>query len=163
MRKLTAMMAGLVVAISVSDASHAQQEGSKSLTGQDYLEIQQLYAQYNWALDSHADNGMAYAKMYTPDGEFVYDDDIKIVGHEEFAKFAVQSTQGDAPRHYATNVIAVPSPEGARGGAYLFSVSGGLGGTYDDILVKTTEGWRFKRRELHRGKLTPMATLLVSQ
>ena len=163
MWKSRAILAGFVVAASVCAVVYAQQKATPSLTAQDYVEIQRLYARFYWALDSHADNGMAYAKTFTPDGEFVYDDN-RIVGHEKLAQLAVQSAQGDdAPRHFATNIIAVPSPEGARGSAYVRGTSGGPGSTYDDVLVKTADGWRFKRRELFSGKLTPTAALLLSE
>jgi hypothetical protein len=49
--------------------------------------------------------------------------------------------------------VITPSPEGARGKAYLFAV--GVGGaptaiaregSYEDVYVKTPVGWRFKAR-----------------
>ena len=162
MWKSKAILAGFVVAATVCAVVYAQQSGGGSLTAEDHTEIQRLYVRFNWALDTQADNGMAYAKMFATDGEFVYGDN-RIGGHDRLAQLAVQSAQGDnAPHHYTTNIIVVPSPGGARGSAYLFGPSGGPGGTYDDVLVKTADGWRFKRRELFQGKLTPTAADLLA-
>jgi SnoaL-like domain len=50
----------------------------------------------------------------------------------------------DAPegKHFrSSGVVIAPSPEGATGRAYLKS-----GGRYDDVYVKTPQGWRFKSR-----------------
>src|SRR5262245_58632943 len=57
-----------------------QSGGAVALTGADYAEIQQLSARYGQAIDSCADNGYEYARLYTPDGVFVdmwSDDAIK--------------------------------------------------------------------------------------
>ena len=57
-----------------------------------------------------------------------------------------------------TNARLEPSPEGARGGAYLLNVVPGVGHApatitsvvvYDDVLVKTSDGWRIKKRTVH--------------
>ena len=45
----------------------AQQRGAR-LTGDDYIEIQQLYARYNNAIDSGDAEG--YAATFVPDGTF---------------------------------------------------------------------------------------------
>jgi hypothetical protein len=43
----------------------------------------------------------------------------------------------------AAGVVIVPSPEGATGRAFLPQNAG----HYDDVYVKTPQGWRFKSRE----------------
>jgi hypothetical protein len=57
-----------------------------------------------------------------------------------------------------------PSPEGARGSAYFFNVptpepnkpAAITGtGTYQDVLVRTAEGWRFKQRTFYANALPP--------
>ena len=45
---------------------YAQSRGSGALTTQDYIDIQQLYARYNWAIDAGDIEG--YVALYTPDG-----------------------------------------------------------------------------------------------
>ena len=120
------------------------------------LEIQQLVARYGYAVDTHADNGYAYADLFTPDGVFG-----KTKGREALAELA-RTTQKDRggpayTRHYLTNVIVYPTPDGARGSQYLMAIDvseGGKpssvvhGGRYDDVYVKTPVGWRFKSRQL---------------
>src|ERR1700720_1595418 len=53
-------------------AVQVQQRGKAStLTAQDYIEIQQLVAQYPYALDTGADSGYAYARLFASDGVFI--------------------------------------------------------------------------------------------
>ena len=41
-----------------------------ALGATDYVEIQQLVARYGYALDTAADQGEAFARLFTPDGVF---------------------------------------------------------------------------------------------
>jgi len=140
-----------------------QQRGVKPLSPQDYIEIQQLYMRYTWAIDSHAEEGMAYARTFTPDGEFLIRG-TKHVGYAALAEVAKARPNGPAPapHHFTTNLIIEPSPEGARGGAYYMSVptpqpdkpvSIITTGTYRDVLVRTAEGWRFKSRTFYTNAM----------
>jgi hypothetical protein len=58
-------------------------------------------------------------------------------------------------RHFSTNLVLVPADEGARGSAYMMAlerksretpVAITTWGKYEDRLVKTPRGWRFKER-----------------
>jgi hypothetical protein len=132
-----------------------------TLSAGDYIEIQQLVARYGYAVDTHADNGYAYADLFTPDGTFG-----NTKGREALAELA-RSTQKERggpsyTRHYLTNVIIYPTPEGARGNQYLMAIDvseGGKpsslvhGGRYDDQYVKTPGGWRFKSRQYLPAKI----------
>src|SRR5207244_2064064 len=66
-----------MIVVAFVTSSHAQQATRAptaertQLTAQDYLDIQQLVARYAHAMDSGADNGFAYADLFTLDGEFV--------------------------------------------------------------------------------------------
>ena len=72
----------LIVAAMVSGAAWVSaQSGGKQLSAQDFVEIQQLYTKYNWALDSGDAEG--YASTFTPDGVFNNN-----VGHDAIVKFA---------------------------------------------------------------------------
>lgn len=148
----------LVVAIGATGLVRAQQKvAGGTLTAADYIEIQQLVARYGYAVDTHADNGYAYADLFTPDGVFG-----KTRGREALAELA-RATQKERAgpsftRHYLTNAIIYPTPEGARGSQYLMALDvseGGKpssivhGGRYEDEYVKTPAGWRFKSRQLH--------------
>ena len=128
-----------------------------TLTPDDYLAITRLVASYGHALDNgfgRADNGDAYAELFTPDGVAFQ----SLRGHEPLA--AIARAQPHTPRyvrHFLTNVVIAPSPEGAIGRQYLAVIDGPengkpgslfLGGRYEDIYVKTSNGWRFKSRTL---------------
>ncbi len=61
------MLIALICAASWVGLAAAQSKAG-SLTTQDYIDIQQLYARYNEAIDSG--NAEAYADTFTPDGTF---------------------------------------------------------------------------------------------
>ena len=160
---LAVLTTSLVVAILAVSVVRAQQKiTGGTLTAADYVESQQLVARYAYAVDTHADNGYAYADLFAPGGVF----GGKTTGREALAELA-RTTQKDRggpsyTRHYLTNVIIYPTPEGARGSQYLVAndVSEGgkpssvvHGGRYDDVYVKTAEGWRFKSRQYLPSKI----------
>jgi hypothetical protein len=152
----------LVTAIVGASLVRAQQKVTGgALTAADYVEIQQLVARYSYAVDTHADNGYAYADLFAPDGAFG-----TTKGREALAELAraTQKERGGPAytRHFLTNVIIHPTPDGARGSQYLMAVDvseGGKpssvvhGGRYDDVYVKTPGGWRFKSRQLHPARI----------
>jgi hypothetical protein len=153
---LAVVLTALVIGVAGSSSARAQQKvAGGALTAADHVEIQQLVARYGYAVDTHADNGYAYADLFTPDGVFG-----KTRGREALAELArtTQKERGGPAftRHYLTNVIIYPTPDGARGSQYLMAVDvseGGKpsslvhGGRYDDEYVKTPTGWRFKSRQ----------------
>jgi actinorhodin biosynthesis protein ActVIA len=134
-----------------------------ALTAMDYIEIQQLVARYPYALDTHADNGYMYADLFAPDGTFG-----TTKGRDALAALA-RSTQPEksgpaATRHFLTNVIITPTAEGVIGRQYNVLIDVGEGGRasaidhgghYEDVYVKTPDGWRFKSRVYVRSKLGP--------
>src|SRR5262245_41536992 len=110
------LAAAVVVGVVAVATVPAQQKPSAgTLTAGDYIEIQQLVARYAYAVDTHADNGYAYADLFAPDGVF----GGKTKGREALAELArtTQKERGGSSytRHYLTNVIIFPTPEGARG------------------------------------------------
>ena len=127
------------------------------LTPQDLVEIQQLYSKYNWALDTGDSKG--YADTFTPDGIF----NKTNVGREALIKFAdgFHASLGAHVKHWNTNLMITPTPEGAAGQVYLVLVDFGnkpatiaTSATYTDELVKTPQGWRFKKR-MTKGDQAP--------
>src|SRR5439155_2473619 len=65
------LAATIVVGVVAVQTVPAQQKPNVStLTAGDYVEIQQLVARYAYAVDTHADNGYAYADLFAPDGVF---------------------------------------------------------------------------------------------
>ena len=150
-RNLGVTFAGVVMLVgAVATGANAQ---TGALTGEDYAEIQRLYYMYNYAFDSS--DGEAYAAVFTEDGEFVVGGGQTLNGREEIA--GLPGGRGEVrerPKifHLTTNVIIEPAPDGATGSAYVILIdlaaenviSGG--GVYEDVIVKTSEGWRFKKR-----------------
>jgi phenylacetate-coenzyme A ligase PaaK-like adenylate-forming protein len=148
-------LVGLAV-VSGSTWAGAQTAGNKTLTAQDFVDIQQLYAKYNWSLD--AGDADAYASTFTPDGVFNNN-----VGHDAIVKFAntFHAGLGAHVRHWNTNLMILPTSEGASGQVYLVLVDFGTkpptiatSASYSDELVKTAQGWRFKKRAT-KGDVAP--------
>ncbi|MBZ5608095.1 MAG: nuclear transport factor 2 family protein [Acidobacteriia bacterium] len=125
------------------------QTSKRSFTAEDYVEIQQLYARYNNAIDSGDAEG--YAATFTPDGVF-----NTFNGHDALVGFIHnwrEKMGGANRRHWNTNLLITPTPEGANGTVYLFLMDVGArpptigtAAKYEDQLVKTADGWRFKKR-----------------
>jgi hypothetical protein len=154
------MFRTLVLAASFTAAAGlpAAQSAGRTLTAQDFVEIQQLYAKYNWALD--AGDSEAYAATFTPDGAFNNN-----IGHDAIVKFAdtFHAGMGAHVRHWNTNLMITPSADGATGQVYLVLVDFATkpptiatSASYSDQLVKTPQGWRFKKRQT-KGDPTPAA------
>ena len=122
-----------------------------TLTAMDYIEIQQLLARYSFALDTGADNGYMYADLYVTDGVF-----NKSKGREELAALARGGRRGPTNvRNLGSYPIIRPSLEGATGIQYAQAINFGENrqpteldhfGHYEDVYVKTADGWRFKSR-----------------
>jgi hypothetical protein len=135
----------------------------RALAPDDYVEIQQVVASYPFALDTGAGNGAMYADLFSVDGVFVAGD-MKIEGREKLKAFARQHRPGQGPlyvRNFSTNSVIEPSPTGATGKAYAAVIDLGEGGRpsalvggghYEDQYVKTSDGWRIKRREFIPSK-----------
>jgi hypothetical protein len=138
------------------------------LTALDYIEIQQLVARYSRALDTCANNGYDYADLYTADGWFAAGRDgqvgTKFQGRDRLAEAAGGGSQhcaklnqpGGLWIHTSANHVITPSSEGATGVVdlvYPLEHGGGFDtehmghvGHYEDVYVKTAQGWRFKSR-----------------
>jgi hypothetical protein len=156
MRMRNALALVGIALVSASTWVVAQTGAAKSLTAQDLVDIQQLYAKYNWALDSGDSEG--YASTFTPDGVFNAN-----VGHDAIVKFAdtFHAGLGSHVRHWNTNLMILPTANGASGQVYLVLVDFGTkpativtSASYSDELVKTAQGWRFKKRAT-KGDVAP--------
>jgi hypothetical protein len=134
----------------------ADDAASSGLSGRDFAEIEQLYWRYNVAFDSAAAGGRAFARTFVPDGELVTATGT-VIGHDGLADRAAANTPG--LHSWMSNLVVEPSPEGATGRAYILTadlaVRSGrsrsgtrlMGAVVShDELVRTPEGWRFKRR-----------------
>jgi hypothetical protein len=138
------------------------------LTALDYIEIQQLVAKYARAIDTCSNNGYDYADLYTADGVFVPMVNGRTIpgiqGRERLAEVSGGGSNGcenvpwieQGVRHIYANHIITPSPDGATGTVDMMMI--GLDGDpyriahdgyYEDIYVKTADGWRFRQRTHH--------------
>ena len=162
--KSTTPIAALVAALLASGFVYAQQKTSgPALTPQDYLDIQQLVARYAYAMDTGAENGNAYADLFADGGEFVPPTGPPTSGHDALAALGRTGfVDGHKPAtgvsHFIMNHVIEPAAGGATGKEYVVLVNiaeggkpGGewsdTGGHYEDVYVKTAQGWKFKRRE----------------
>lgn len=155
MKRALAIALSTLVASGLSVA-FAQQH---KLTADDYIEIQQLYARYNNAIDSG--DGEGYAATFTPDGVF-----NNFNGHDALVGFIKnwrEKMGGANRRHWNTNLVITPTADGASGTVYLFLMDVGVrpptigtAAKYEDQLVKTANGWRFKKR-VTKGEGPPPA------
>ena len=75
-------------------------------------------------------------------------------------------------RHFNANLVITPTPDGAKGSVYLLlfnarNIPATIVETaiYDDTLVKTPQGWRFKKRLVWRDDddITPFKPKALPQ
>ena len=161
---LTCTLAALVALLAVP----AFAQKPMTLTAMDYVEIQQLVAKYAKYIDSCSNNGYDYADLFTADGIFLPIVGGKAItgiqGREKLAEVSGGGSKGcknvgwitQGVRHLYPNHVIEPTPEGAKGTVDMMML--GLGGDpnkiqydgyYEDIYVKTPQGWRFKQRTHH--------------
>jgi SnoaL-like domain len=134
------------------------------LSAQDNVEIQQLYARYNIAIDSG--DGEAWASTFTPDGAF-----NQLVGHDAlvgFVKMWREKLNGATRKHWNNNLQISGNSKEASGFVYLMLVDISTKpasilttATYTDALVKTKDGWRFTKRTT-KGDVAPAAPAPVA-
>jgi len=145
-----------LVAAAVTIMGFTRVAWAEELSAQDYIDIEQLYATYNHAIDSG--DGEAWAATFTPDGTF-----NKFTGHDQlvgFIKRWKEEMNGGNRRHWNTNLRIVPSKDGATASVFLMLVDVSTKsivatGMYNDTLVKTATGWRFKTRATKMDAATP--------
>lgn len=143
----------VLIPIMLALASVPRLFAADAISPADYLAIQQLYATYNMAIDRGDAEG--WAATFTPDGVF----NKTNKGHDALVQFVKdwrEKRNGDKRRHANTNLVLTPTPGGAKGSIYLLlldtsarPVTIALTGVYDDELVKTPAGWKFKTRVLN--------------
>src|SRR5262249_2979249 len=140
----------------------------KELTALDYFEIQQLVSKYARAIDTCSNNGYDYADLFTSDGEFIPSlngqPGTPFKGRERLAEASGGGSRGcknvgwivQGVRHLYVNHVITPTVEGATGVVDMLMI--GLGGDpnkieydgyYEDTYLKTSQGWRFKKRVHH--------------
>lgn len=143
--------------LTAAGAAHAQTaSGSGTLTALDYAELQRMYPAYAHSFDSCADDGQAFARLFTSDGVFVLPNGNRMEGREKLTAFA-RCPAGIARRatqHWIASILISPSPEGATGTAYVMQVNAAepklasSGNRYESVFVKTPQGWAFKKHSV---------------
>src|SRR6266404_7367283 len=98
-------------------AAAAETAAGQNLTADDYIEIQQLYANYAHALDKG--EGERFASTFVIDGEFTggrgpgRGSEVRNPIRGEDALLRMGSRGGG--RHFNANLVITPTPEGANG------------------------------------------------
>ena len=162
MSKTNALIALLLCGIFGEMTWSLAQAGKKrELTVQDYIEIQQLYARYNFAIDANDAGNMT--ATFTDDGEFYAGTVVNGLGHDGILKF-MRNRNRHGVRHWNSGLVINGTQEEVKGAVYLLTVNVGVkppalieAAKYDDTLVKTPQGWRFKKRVVNKegGPGTP--------
>jgi hypothetical protein len=154
---LTACLALIAILISSQDTR------AQSLSPEDYIAIQQLVSKYAYAIDECTNKGYDYADLYVPDGSFATSRNGKISNRFDGREKLAEAARGGAADckdvpwagivHMLVNHVIEPAPGGATGKVYLIAVGldGEPGkveaqGRYEDVYVRTAQGWRFKSR-----------------
>ena len=149
-RSVGSVVVGLLL---VSGVGFAQGSG-KDVSPDDYVQILQLYARYSHAVDLVWDDGTAYSSNFAEDGVLKFADN-EIKGRAAIKAWA---DKGDTPKpirgkgwragHTMTNFRAVEIEPGVANVVAYFHEGERVA---DDIVVKTPQGWLFKRRSPQCG------------
>lgn len=161
MSKIRIVVAAVVVVVAGLGWVSAQSRGTDSgtLTGQDYGEIEALYARYSQGSDFR--NAELFVSAFSEDATIVRADGSSIQGMTALRAERVQRYQGQTGdvgrRHRTGSHLITATPDGAKGRAYyvLLDVTTGpatttFTGYYDDEFVRTPDGWRIKHRTINR-------------
>lgn len=125
-----------------------------TLTTEDKVEIQELCARIYLCIDGNDPAG--FAAGFAADGTFVapYGE---FTGTDAVRTFMVQhiaAGKEDGVRHFITNQIVDAHDDGAHYRFYILKMNIATGpvaiasAAGDSIVVKTADGWRFKRFQL---------------
>jgi hypothetical protein len=142
-------VAVLGVALLLASPLHAQ--SSKGLTNDDRREIGELIARFAHAMDSK--DADAYRRIFTDDGVFVMDGMKTWTGTKELETM-VAGPRRERPKitHFFSNIKIEPTPQGAKATHYVILIdlqknpAITSGGYCDNDVVKTRDGWKFKKR-----------------
>ena len=126
------------------------------LTGKDYAEIERLFGLYNQGSDFR--DAEMFVSAFSEDGEIIRRNG-SVKGHAALLAERAERYQGQTGdnkrRHLNSSFVITPTSDGAKGRAYwvLNDVSGSeikavASGYYDDIYVKTSDGWKIESRRL---------------
>jgi hypothetical protein len=149
-----------------SAAAYAQSTGNDSISPADRAAIEQLLSAYNQALSSCA--SAQYAGLFTADGTFASDDfrgathrrlygkTAMLSGHEKLVELVETEEFCLNPQERAARAAASRTNAGSFHDLSLEVTGHGIrgvlplgnGGRYEDVYVKTADGWKFKSRKV---------------
>lgn len=152
-----------------------------AFTAADYQELAQLTNRYAYGIDTCSNNGYDYADVFTADGEFIDKNSdagfkaggrVLAKGREALATLIGGGSRGCKTKlvwtdwsHIMSNLVVTPTAQGATGRLYLVQMDiKGPGtierhGGYEDVYVRTPNGWRIKSRTHVRNKAWHAASL----
>lgn len=144
-----------VVGVGWLDSSSTR-GATMELTGKDYAEIERLFGLYNQGSDFQ--DAEMFVSAFSEDGEITRRNG-SVKGQTALLAERAERYQGQTGdnkrRHLNSSFVITPTSDGAKGRAYwvLNDVSGSeikavASGYYDDIYVKTSDGWKIKTRKL---------------
>ena len=126
-----------------------------ALTIEDRLNIQDLYARYNHAIDSG--KGDAWAATFAANGTFTSGGRTQ-TGTAELSAFATGFAARIKGRHWTNNLVVAADGDGARGSCYLILLRLTPGeqppasimttAIYHDTLTKVGGDWKFSSRSV---------------
>lgn len=123
------------------------------LTVEDRLEILELAARYNQALDLRA--AEAWAACFTEDGVLERVPDLKLVGRDQLLQYVTGPRRPATPsRHWTNNLVIEGDDDEATLTAYVATITADGSGTwnthgrYEDRLRRIDGRWRFAHRAL---------------
>ena len=141
----------------------AQRDASSEvLSGADYADIIHLFGRYNQGTDFR--DAEMWLSVFTEDA--VFQPGVgreEYVGKEALAKWRAENFAARSPerkyRHWNSSWVVTKTADGARGRGYLVGINVTTGepvlhesGYYEDVYVKTPEGWRIKERRARRDR-----------
>ena len=137
-------------------SSSSTRGATMELTGKDYAEIERLFGLYNQGSDFR--DAEMFVSAFSEDGEITRSNG-SVKGQTALLAERAERYQGQTGdnkrRHLNSSFVITPTSDGAKGRAYwvLNDVSGSeikavASGYYDDIYVKTSDGWKIKTRKL---------------
>ena len=143
-----------IVALSVLIPATALAQKKATLSPADYEEIRGLYSKYVLGYDSG--DAQMVASVFAPDAKLTIGGKLMGDSREKISGGLKPRVGMNGMRHIPTNILIEPTPEGAKGTQYLMLMTfqdGKMpmvtsGGVYHDTIVKTSDGWRFKSREV---------------
>lgn len=125
------------------------------LTAEDRIEIGELLARYNHAIDHF--EAEEWASLFTQDGVLSANGSVRASGREALVAYVAARREAGGPRirHVLTNIVIDPAGDGARVRAYVlaYRIDDWTGmpyvlGEYDDELVRQAGRWRFRLRRM---------------